>query len=180
MTYRIDSAAGPLLVAFDRGGRLERVAFATDTPAEEPGAPAPSPVPPSSSALLGPLLAWLDDWAAGRTPSFDALPLAPLERPLDAHVRAAMLAIPYGETRSYGEVAAWIGRPRAARAVGAACGRNPVALLVPCHRVVARDGLGGFSGPDGMKQRLLAHEARHVPLPLLLPCSTDGDSHAGW
>ena len=73
----------------------------------------------------------------------------------------ALQAIPHGETRSYAWVARRVGRPRATRAVGAACGANPVPVLVPCHRVVASDGsLGGFSGGLGWKNRLLALEQR--------------------
>jgi len=71
----------------------------------------------------------------------------------------ALQRIPYGRVRSYGWVARKIGKPRAARAVGAACGANPVPLLVPCHRVVAGDGsLGGFSGGLPNKKRLLKLE----------------------
>ncbi len=67
--------------------------------------------------------------------------------------------IPYGRVRSYGWVARKIGKPKAARAVGGACGANPVPLLVPCHRIVAGDGsLGGFSGGLGVKKRLLKLE----------------------
>jgi len=76
--------------------------------------------------------------------------------------------IPYGATMSYGEVAAAAGRPGAARAVGAANARNPVPLIIPCHRVVKGDGsLGGFSGPGGVgqKRRLLALEKKNCNLP---------------
>ncbi len=67
--------------------------------------------------------------------------------------------IPYGRVRSYGWVARKVGKPQAARAIGGACGANPVPLLVPCHRVVAGDGsLGGFSGGVGVKKRLLRLE----------------------
>jgi methylated-DNA-[protein]-cysteine S-methyltransferase len=67
--------------------------------------------------------------------------------------------IPYGRVRSYGWVARKVGKPRAARAIGGACGANPVPLLVPCHRVIAGDGsLGGFSGGVGVKKRLLKLE----------------------
>ncbi|MGR3295469.1 MAG: methylated-DNA--[protein]-cysteine S-methyltransferase [Candidatus Bathyanammoxibius sp.] len=70
-------------------------------------------------------------------------------------------SIPYGETRSYGWIASAIGRPRAARAVGQAMGSNPLAIVVPCHRVVAGDGgLGGFGGGLEMKRRLLEIEGR--------------------
>ncbi len=75
----------------------------------------------------------------------------------------ALQAIPYGRVRSYGWVARRIGRPNAARAVGAACGANPVPLLVPCHRVVAGDGsLGGFSGGLSNKKRLLKLEGTRI------------------
>ena len=67
--------------------------------------------------------------------------------------------IPRGQTRSYGWVAQRIGKPRAVRAVGAACGANPVPVIIPCHRVIASDGsLGGFGGGLPMKRRLLALE----------------------
>jgi AraC family transcriptional regulator, regulatory protein of adaptative response / methylated-DNA-[protein]-cysteine methyltransferase len=73
----------------------------------------------------------------------------------------ALRAIPRGETRSYGEIAAHIGAPRAVRAVGSACGANPVALLVPCHRAVRSDGaLGGYAWGIERKKRLLALERR--------------------
>ena len=69
--------------------------------------------------------------------------------------------IPFGQTRSYGWVAQKIGKPNASRAVGAACGANPVPVIIPCHRVVASDGsLGGFGGGLPMKRRLLAVERK--------------------
>lgn len=70
----------------------------------------------------------------------------------------AIAAIPYGETRTYGDIAIAAGSPAALRAAGQACGANPVALLVPCHRVVGRHGLGGFGGGLAIKRRLLAME----------------------
>jgi len=91
--------------------------------------------------------------------------------PLDLHGSAfdlvvwhGLLRIPFGETRTYGELAAELGMPGAARAVGAANGRNPVWILVPCHRVVASGGgLGGYAGGLDAKRWLLAHEAGHAP-----------------
>ena len=81
------------------------------------------------------------------------------QTPFQKKVWQMLQTIPYGRVRSYGWVARKIGRPRAARAVGAACGANPVPLLVPCHRVVAGDGsLGGFSGGLSNKKRLLKLE----------------------
>ncbi|HXI85062.1 MAG TPA: methylated-DNA--[protein]-cysteine S-methyltransferase [Verrucomicrobiae bacterium] len=74
----------------------------------------------------------------------------------------ALTKIPYGETRSYGWIAKQIGKPKASRAVGAACGANPVPVIVPCHRVIAGDGsLGGFGGGLPMKRRLLSLERDH-------------------
>ncbi|HJL71039.1 MAG TPA: methylated-DNA--[protein]-cysteine S-methyltransferase [Anaerolineales bacterium] len=76
-------------------------------------------------------------------------------------VRLAVPSVPYGQTRAYGEIAAHIGRPHAARAVGGANARNPRPLVIPCHRIIAADGsLGGYSGPGGLrtKRRLLALE----------------------
>lgn len=70
--------------------------------------------------------------------------------------------VPYGMTQTYGDIALALGKPGAARAVGNACGRNPAAIVIPCHRIVAAHGIGGF-GPDiSLKQRLLAHEGVHT------------------
>jgi len=80
----------------------------------------------------------------------------------DRAVWRALARIPPRETRSYGEVARATGRPRAARAVGNACGRNPVPVVVPCHRVVAAGGIGGFGLGLGLKRRLLALEGIRV------------------
>ena len=105
----------------------------------------------------------LADYFAGRAPQLPALDLR--GSPFQLQVWRALLQIPFGEMRTYGELAEALGRPGAARAVGAANGRNPVAILVPCHRVVAAGGrLGGFSGGLEVKRRLLAHEAGHGPL----------------
>lgn len=74
----------------------------------------------------------------------------------------ALMQIPYGETRSYGEIAAMIGKPKAARAVGAACNRNPIWIAIPCHRVVGSSGcLTGYAGGLAMKQALLELEITH-------------------
>ena len=86
-------------------------------------------------------------------------------RPFQREVLRLVAAIPYGETRTYGWIAAAVGKPGAARAVGRAVATNPMPIVIPCHRVVAADGgLGGFSGPGGLetKARLLALEAAHA------------------
>jgi methylated-DNA-[protein]-cysteine S-methyltransferase len=105
----------------------------------------------------------LTDYFAGRAPALPALDLQGSD--FQRLVWRALLTIPWGEVRTYGELAAGLGRPGAARAVGAANGKNPVAILVPCHRVVAAGGqLGGYSGGLALKRELLAHEAAHGPV----------------
>ncbi len=88
-----------------------------------------------------------------------SLALAPVGTPFQLDVWNALRAIPYGETRSYGELAERIGRPSAVRAVGAANGANPLPIVVPCHRVIGSNGsLTGFGGGLPLKQALLALE----------------------
>lgn len=97
----------------------------------------------------------LEQYFAGDRTEFD-LPLAPAGTPFQLSVWDALRRIPYGETRSYSEIAAAIGRPSATRAVGAANGRNPIAVIVPCHRVIGADGsLTGFGGGVERKRLLL-------------------------
>jgi O-6-methylguanine DNA methyltransferase len=92
----------------------------------------------------------------GELPPLDLAAGTPFQR----KVWAALRQIPAGQTESYGRLAAALGTPKAARAVGSACGANPIPLLIPCHRVVpAAGGLGGFSGGLHWKRRLLALEA---------------------
>ena len=100
----------------------------------------------------------LREYFAGRRKAF-ALPLDMAGTAFQRRVWGALLTIPYGETRSYGDVARQIGHPGAVRAVGAANGRNPVSIVAPCHRVIGADGsLTGFGGGLDVKARLLALE----------------------
>lgn len=102
----------------------------------------------------------LEQYFNGRGIRFD-VPVALAGTGFQQRVWRALMAIPFGETRSYGEIARLIGSPGASRAVGAACGRNPVAIVVPCHRVLGKDGsLTGFAGGVERKQWLLEHEQR--------------------
>jgi len=95
-----------------------------------------------------------------------SLALAPHGTDFQKRVWRALLDIPFGETRSYGELAAAIGQPTASRAVGAANGRNPLAIFVPCHRVIGADGgLTGFAGGHEAKRFLLALERARVAEP---------------
>lgn len=102
----------------------------------------------------------LDEYFAGRRYTFDLrLDLKGTEFQLS--VWQALLTIPYGVTRSYGEMAAQIGKPKASRAVGGANHRNPVSIVVPCHRVVGSDGgLTGYGGGLWRKEWLIAHERK--------------------
>lgn len=101
----------------------------------------------------------LDRYFSGALTVF-TVPLAPCGTPFQLAVWEAISAIPYGKTASYGEIARSIGKPGAARAVGMACSRNPVAIIVPCHRVVGSSGaLAGYAGGPGRKRFLLELEA---------------------
>ena len=105
------------------------------------------------------VIAQLEGYFAGDRRGFD-LPLAPEGTPFQREVWSALREIPYGETRSYGEVARRLGRSNASRAVGAANGRNPIPIIIPCHRVIGADGsLTGFGGGLEIKRRLLELEA---------------------
>lgn len=145
-----DSPLGPLLLAGDSAG-LRQLDFVTEVPA------------PADHWQLRPqpfsgLRQQLDHYFAGQRRSFD-WPLAPAGTAFQQQVWQALLAIPYGQTRSYGQQAAAIGRPRAVRAVGAANGANPIAILIPCHRVIGSNGqLTGYVGGLPLKAALLALE----------------------
>lgn len=109
--------------------------------------------------LFGAAQAQLEEYFAGERKSFD-LPLRPSGTTFQEAVWQALLTIPYGDTRSYGDIAQQIGKPKAVRAVGTANGANPIALLVPCHRVIGANGsLTGFGGGLPTKQFLLGLEA---------------------
>jgi methylated-DNA-[protein]-cysteine S-methyltransferase len=119
----------------------------------------------ATDPLLSEACAQLQAWLDGRTRSFD-LPLADVGTTFRKEVWAALRAIPYGETTTYADLARALGRPDAARAVGAAIGANPWLVVVPCHRVVGADGsLTGYAGGMPRKRWLLGFEARRS-LPL--------------
>lgn len=120
--------------------------------------------PPEDKALLDALENQIAEYATGRRKAFD-LPVQFAGTAFQSAVWNALTTIPYGETRTYGQIAAQIGRPSAVRAVGAACGKNPILLLVPCHRVIGADGsLTGFAAGLSLKQLLLnlEHEASNI------------------
>jgi methylated-DNA-[protein]-cysteine S-methyltransferase len=140
---------GPVSVGVGQG-RVRRVGFGSVTPTPRPTDP-----------VLAEALAQLRAYFAGTRTSFD-LPLAdPPGSAFERAVWAELARIPYGRTVTYGQVAAAVGDPGAARGVGTACHRNPLPLVVPCHRVVGAGGkLVGFGGGLPAKRWLLEHEAR--------------------
>lgn len=106
----------------------------------------------------------VDEYCAGRRTAFEVARAA-RGTAFQHEVWEALMRIPFGETLSYGALAARIGRPKAARAVGLANGANPIALIVPCHRVIGADGrLTGYGGGLPLKRALLEHEAAHTGL----------------
>jgi methylated-DNA-[protein]-cysteine S-methyltransferase len=127
--------------------------------------------PPGDDRVLAQARRELDQYFAGKRTAFD-LPLAPRGTPFQQRVWAALLQIPYGATRSYGQQAAAIGNAKAVRAVGLANGRNPISIIVPCHRVIGASGsLTGFGGGIERKRFLLDLE-QGVAAPALLMTGT--------
>ena len=109
----------------------------------------------SDASFLGQAAAQLEEYFQDGRREFD-LDLRPTGTPFQLAVLDALATIPYGETRSYGEIAAQIGRPKAVRAVGTANGRNPLPIVLPCHRVIGTDGgLTGYGGGLETKRYLL-------------------------
>lgn len=147
----VGTPIGTLRIAAE-GGAIVALAF------DRRRGPPPGPAAPADVRVLREAAKQLRAWFAGERDDFD-LPLAPRGTAFQAAVWAALRAIPAGETRTYGALAAALGRPAAARAVGAACGRNPLAILVPCHRAVGAGGrLTGFAWGLDRKRWLLERE----------------------
>jgi methylated-DNA-[protein]-cysteine S-methyltransferase len=147
-----DSPLGRLAIA-EEGGAIVGIRWGADGEGE-------------ATPLLREAQRQLAQYFAGRRDVFD-LPLAPAGTPFEHRVWAAMQGIPYGQTRRYGELAMDLGS--APRAIGHACARNQIVIVIPCHRVLARGGIGGYSGGAGLptKRALLALEAASAPSPEL-------------
>jgi methylated-DNA-[protein]-cysteine S-methyltransferase len=160
VAYRtVDTPVGPLLLAATPVG-LVRVAYGSPDEALSSLAEKVSPRILRAPARLDEVARELDEYFAGSRRSFDV----PLDLRLASGFRRAVLDhlpdIDYGRTASYAEVAAAAGSPRAVRAVGTACARNPVPIVVPCHRVVLSDGsMGRYVGGEDAKRTLLGLEA---------------------
>jgi methylated-DNA-[protein]-cysteine S-methyltransferase len=150
--HRVDSPIGELQLVGD--GRA-LTALEMSPHAEPPGGV-------RDPEAFAEVEAQLEAYFAGELTDFD-LPLAPRGSDFQLAVWAALTRIPYGETVSYGEIAAEVGRPDAVRAVGATNGRNPIAVIIPCHRVIGANGsLVGYGGGLGRKRLLLELEAAHA------------------
>ena len=155
----LDTPIGTLLIAGDEEA-VRRIDFPKDGRAStpEPG------WRESSKGVVGQAVKQLREYFAGKRADFD-LPLAPEGTEFQQSVWRNLQEIPYGETISYGELAKRVGNPKASRAVGAANGRNPIPIVIPCHRVIGASGkLTGFGGGLPTKEALLALEERQLKL----------------
>jgi methylated-DNA-[protein]-cysteine S-methyltransferase len=160
----IDSPIGPLLLTTD-GEALTGIYLDSERGAQPPlDVGAEDPAHP----VLVDAAEQLSAYFAGERDDFD-LPLAASGTDFQHTVWAALVEIPYGETISYGELARRVGNPNASRAVGLANGRNPLPIIVPCHRVIGANGtLTGYGGGVERKQWLLDHERAHAGMTLPL------------
>jgi methylated-DNA-[protein]-cysteine S-methyltransferase len=150
MQTTISSPIGDLRVTVADDGAVTRVDFGAGDVNDDP--------------RFEPLVSQLGEYFAGERTAFD-LPLRQHGSAFEQAVWAELRTIPYGETASYGEIAARIGRPGMARAVGSANARNPVAIICPCHRVIGADGsLTGYAGGLDTKRALLELEAGALTL----------------
>jgi methylated-DNA-[protein]-cysteine S-methyltransferase len=149
-TTTIDSSVGPLLLTSD-GTSLTRLLFAADPDPSWSTDPCP---------VLDEAVRQLGEYFAGERRDFD-LPLDPVGTPFQLTVWAALRDIPYAETINYGQLAGRVGNPNSSRAVGLANGRNPISIVVPCHRVIGADGnMTGYGGGLPRKRFLLMLEQR--------------------
>jgi methylated-DNA-[protein]-cysteine S-methyltransferase len=170
MTYyttTVESPCGPLLCVVDEAGSVVRIEFSGKDGRDSPKVTERMRdrgievvEDPDRTAEVR---RQLEEYFAGKRREFD-LPLSPVGTPFELAVWEELKKIPFGETRSYGEIAAALGRHGSARAVGRANGANPIPIVVPCHRVIGADGsLTGFGGGLEAKSRLLEIEGLALP-----------------
>jgi O-6-methylguanine DNA methyltransferase len=163
--FNMESAIGPLFLAASRQG-LVALEFDARLPGQQSIRPNPRHLREeqkgftfeSAARLMRPYVNELEEYFAGERRDF-TFPLDLRGTDFQRSCWRALLAIPYGETRSYGDIARAVSKPNAFRAVGMANNRNPIAIVVPCHRVIASDGtLCGYGGGLDVKRRLLELE----------------------
>lgn len=164
---------GPMVAVVDEAGALTHLDFledAADAPAWVARHARGAPVRPGKGATAS-IARIMDGYFAGERRDFEDVPLAARGTAFQKSVWDELVRIPYGTTISYGELACRIGRPSASRAVGRANGTNPIAVVVPCHRVIGSTGdLTGYAGGLAIKAALLALEgALPEPRPPALP-----------
>lgn len=154
-----NSSLGKLALSVEDGA-IHALHFAGQDAAAKGEADAAAGADPLVQEAQRQLLEYLD----GKRKRFD-LKLAPHGTEFQVRVWQALLDIPYGETRSYGDIARAAGSPKGARAVGMACNRNPIAIIIPCHRVIGGDGgLTGYAGGPLIKDKLLKLEGDQFSL----------------
>lgn len=165
IAYHVMSAPGPLGLLFlartERGLRhlefLDKRSIKRTIEARR--ASSPDATWEASLMDLKPIVDQLEGYFCGAITTFD-VPLDPVGSEFEMQVWRALLEIPFGETRTYGQIAKRVGQPKGSRAVGLANNHNPIAIIVPCHRVIGADGkLTGYGGGIPRKRWLLAHEA---------------------
>lgn len=157
MSYTCKTMASPVgqLTLVAKGSALAAILWENDRPGRVRLGPLQED---AQHPILRETERQLTEYFAGQREHFD-LPLDFTGTPFQKQVWSALLTIPYGQTRSYRDIANQIGRPKAARAVGAANGRNPISIVAPCHRVVGTSGdLTGFAGGLQTKAQLLGME----------------------
>jgi O-6-methylguanine DNA methyltransferase len=164
-TTNIDSPIGPLFLAASSQG-LVALEFDARLPGQQSIRPNPRDLREEkkgfqfepSSRVMQPYLSELEEYFAGKRREF-TFPIDLRGTDFQLACWRALLAIPYGETRTYADIARAVGKPNAFRAVGMANNRNPIAIVVPCHRVIASDGsLCGYGGGLDVKRKLLELE----------------------
>ncbi len=164
-TATFDTPCGPFSVAVNATGAVVATAFGNLDRLRQLLPIKSNPIGYFGSDLAS-VKNEIDAYFAGEIRSF-SVPLAAQGTAFQQRVWAALAAIPFGETRSYGQLAASLGKPGASRAIGRANATNPICLIVPCHRVIGADGsLTGFAFGKDIKRQLLAHEGA-LPATLL-------------
>jgi methylated-DNA-[protein]-cysteine S-methyltransferase len=159
-THRFETPFGPMLAAVNAEGALTRLDFCNADADAATLLPGHQVI--ADEARCAPVVAQLTEYFCGERKTFD-LPLAASGTPFQHQVWEALLRIPYGTTVSYGQLAALLGNPNASRAVGRANATNPIAVVVPCHRVIGTNGkLTGYAGGLPRKEGLLRLEQEHL------------------
>ena len=148
---KINTPLGFLIVVSD-GEELCEIAFESESSSMDLADLKKDPT------TMGPITSQIEAYLKGELKDFH-IPLRFSGTPFQNRVWSELVKIPFGETRSYQDIAKAVGSPSASRAVGSACGKNPIPIVVPCHRVIAKNGgLGGYSGGLELKKELLKIE----------------------